>query len=90
MKKSLTVVITDSLGLHARPASIVCAEAGKYSSAITAHYQDKTANVKSILNLLSLSVKYNDEITFQFDGDDADTAAQAVHDALLNNKLISE
>ncbi|KAF5295783.1 hypothetical protein FQA39_LY12956 [Lamprigera yunnana] len=52
-----TAVITDKVGLHARPASVLAKEASKYESDIKLLAGDKTGNLKSIMNIMAMAVK---------------------------------
>jgi phosphocarrier protein len=51
--------------LHARPPSLFVQTAKKFASKITASYNGKTVNAKSILGLLSLGALTGAEITIQ-------------------------
>ena len=55
--------VTDPVGIHARPASILTREAKRYESAITIHKGDRSTNVKKIMGLMALGVACGDTIT---------------------------
>lgn len=80
--------ITDELGLHARPATILTQVAGKYDSDIVIEFGEKSVNLKSMMGVLSLGVKQGDEITIKADGSDAAEAVQSLNDVLIEQKLI--
>ncbi|QQE77592.1 HPr family phosphocarrier protein [Alicyclobacillus sp. SO9] len=65
-----TVRISNPTGLHARPAAEFVREAGNYSSQIYIKKADKQVDAKSILGVMSLSVRQGDEITITADGSD--------------------
>ena len=48
------VIVQHKVGLHARPASVFVQTASKFSSTITVSCEDRRANAKSILNVLTL------------------------------------
>lgn len=68
------VVIQNETGLHARPASIFVAEAGKFQSEILIEYNGKRVNAKSILGLLTLGVTKGQTITIVTQGPDEESA----------------
>lgn len=82
--KEVKLVIKNETGLHARPAAMVVAEAGKYKSNLTIKKGDKEVNIKSILGLLSIGASKGDEITLKADGEDEVQAAEAIAN-LINN-----
>ena len=85
-----TFIITDELGLHARPATILTQVAGKYDSDILIEFGEKSVNLKSMMGVLSLGVKQNDEITIKADGSDAEEAIKSLNETLVEQKLIDE
>ncbi len=67
-------VIKDSLGIHARPAGLLVAEAKKYKSAVTIEAKGKKADAKRIFAVMSLGVKCGDAINVLCEGEDAEAA----------------
>ncbi|MFN2281054.1 MAG: HPr family phosphocarrier protein, partial [Anaerolineales bacterium] len=59
------ITITNAVGLHARPASIFVQTSNKFSSDIVIEYDNKTANAKSILQVLSLGVQKGGKISLK-------------------------
>ena len=88
MKIEFEVIITDKLGLHARPAATLSGAACKFESKITACYNKKTANVKSVLNMLSLAVPAQTKLVITCDGKDAEQAKAGILKTLKKTKLI--
>ncbi len=84
----LVVKIIDPIGLHARPASIMVQTANKFASDITLKYSGKEANLKSIMSVMALGVKTNEEITIVANGEDAEKAISEIKKAMNENKLI--
>ncbi len=66
--------IKDSLGIHARPAGLLVAEAKKYKSAVTIEAKGKKADAKRIFAVMSLGVKCGDVINVLCEGEDAEAA----------------
>ncbi len=69
-----TVTIRSKSGLHARPAAILVQKAKGFQSQITLSKNDKTANAKSILSVLTLGAEQGDQVLLKVTGDDAETA----------------
>ena len=69
-----TVIVTHKVGLHARPASVFVQTASKFSSDISVTCEDRTANAKSILTVLTLGAHQGAEITIKAEGEDAEDA----------------
>ena len=67
---SQTVQISNKVGLHARPASMLVTAAGRYESEIIIKNGSRSAVAKSMISLLALQVKMNDTVTIQADGTD--------------------
>lgn len=73
--KSFNYVITDEVGIHARPAGILVKEAKKYGAKITVAMGGKSADAKKLMALMGLGVKQGDEVTVSVEGDDEESAA---------------
>ena len=77
-----TIVISNTTGLHARPAAKLVEASSKFSSAITITAGEKRIDAKSILNVLSAGVNSGTEVVLSVSGDDEDEAFAAVSDYL--------
>ncbi len=86
--KTTIVKIVDPIGIHARPASLIVNEATKYKSDITFNVADKTANAKSLINLMSLGIRTNTKVTIKAIGFDEDQAINAIQKVMKDTKLI--
>ncbi len=71
-------VITDPEGIHARPAGDLVKEAKKYECAIKLTKDGKTGDCKKIFGIMGLAVKNGNEVTMTFEGEDEDTACEAI------------
>lgn len=80
-----TFIIKHTVGLHARPATILAKTASEYESQIDVIFHDKKGNAKSLLNILGLGVKKGDEITIRVEGIDEKNAFAAIRDLLNCN-----
>lgn len=83
--KKFDYVIKDEMGIHARPAGMLVKEAGNYSSLITLQKGEKSADAKRIFSLMSLGVKNADTVTVTIEGDDEDTAFEALKKFMEEN-----
>lgn len=81
---SRVFLIKNKNGIHLKPAAALCTEAIKYKSSIKLTSGLVTTNAKSVLNVLSACVKFNDEIKLTCEGEDEVQALEGI------GKLISE
>ena len=68
------VTIRSKSGLHARPAATFVQKAKTFRSQITLSKNDKTANAKSILSVLTIGAEQGDQVLLKVTGDDAEIA----------------
>ena len=73
-----TVVVTNKVGLHARPATRFVQEAARFQAQIQVQYGEKSANAKSILAVLKLGASQGATLLIRADGADAAAAVQAL------------
>jgi len=82
--KEEKVIVDNKVGLHARPASLFVQEAAKYTADINVYCQDpetkedRNANAKSILGILTLGVFQGTEITITANGEDEQEAVDGL------------
>ncbi|ATZ16768.1 phosphocarrier protein HPr [Williamsoniiplasma luminosum] len=84
-----SAIVTDRVGLHARPASVLAKEASKFTSDIKIISGDKTGNIKSIMNVMAMAIKSGAEITIEATGVDAEEAIVGIKAAMIANGVIS-
>lgn len=80
---SRTFTIRNQEGIHLKPAAMLCTEAIKYQSSIRLSFGNHTINAKSVLNVLSVCVKCNDEITVTCEGADEEMALENLGKLIL-------
>ena len=68
------VQITNSSGLHARPATFCIQKANTYRSGIWVVKDDRKVSAKSLLGVLSIGIAKGMTITIVADGDDEQAA----------------
>ena len=72
--KEFKYVVTDTEGIHARPAGLLVKKAAEFTSAVTITKGEKSADAKRIFGVMGLGVKTGEEVTISADGADEDTA----------------
>ena len=77
---SRSVVIQNSVGLHARPATFFVQKANSYKSSIWVEKDDCRVNAKSLLGVLSLGISKGTAITLIADGADEIEAVDGLVD----------
>ncbi len=77
---SKEVTITNSIGLHARPATFFIQKANAYKSSVWVEKEDRRVNAKSLLGVLSLGIAQGMTVTLLADGQDEEDAL----DGLMN------
>lgn len=75
---SEAVLISNTAGLHARPAAVLANVAKKYASEIWMQRGDARANAKSVTGVMGLDVRYNDKVNVVAQGADAQEAIDAL------------
>ena len=78
-------IITDKEGIHARPAGELVKMAGSFESDVKKKKDDKTADMKRIFGVMGLGVKCGNEVTITVEGEDEDTAAEALESFFRKN-----
>ena len=80
--KTFEIEIKNPTGLHARPAKTFVNLAKQYTSKVTVFHNDKKANGKSLISLLTLGVERGSLIRVEIEGDDEDTAKTALYEGI--------
>lgn len=83
--KEFKYVITDELGLHARPAGLLVKEAKQFACAVKIGTDAKTVDAKGIMGVMTLGAKKGCEVTVTCDGADEDAAVAALEAFLKAN-----
>lgn len=80
-----SLVITNKVGLHLRPASLLVQTAAQFQSKIQVQFDEKAANAKSMLGVMKLGVSVGDTIVVRAEGEDAVQAITALTDLVCRN-----
>ena len=68
------ITIASHMGLHARPSGVLSSIAKSFTCDITLHKGEDSADMKSAIEIMSLSVEYQDRVFLKAIGDDAKDA----------------
>ena len=77
--KTFDYVITDPVGIHARPAGLLVREIKQYAgNTVTVTKGDKSVNALKLMALMGMGIKQGDVVTVGVEGPDEDAVAAAV------------
>lgn len=82
---SSEVTVSNSVGLHARPATFFIQRANSFKSSIWVEKDDRRVNAKSLLGVLSLGIVKGTKITIIADGTDEDEAVKTLVSVIESN-----
>ena len=88
MATSNEVVVSHSVGLHARPAAIFAKTAGTFSSNILVQNLTRgtePVNAKSVLRILSAGIQLHDRLLITAEGADENTAVDTLVHLIATN-----
>ncbi|MEA1913364.1 MAG: HPr family phosphocarrier protein [candidate division WOR-3 bacterium] len=84
------VKIMNSLGIHARPASMIVKLASQFDSKVGLEKNDIGVNAKSIMGILMLASEEGDEITVKAEGKDEKKAVESIVKLIEKRKFDEE
>lgn len=77
------VVLTNKMGLHARPSTQIATTASRFAAEIQITKDGRTIDAKSVLELLMLAAECGSQLTISADGSDAKAAVAAIGDLVI-------
>lgn len=83
--KEFKYIITDELGLHARPAGQLVKVASDMKCSVKVTANDQTVDAKRIMGVMRLAAKKGNELTITCEGEDEESAAAALEAFLKEN-----
>lgn len=83
--KTFDYLITDELGIHARPAGLLCKLAKSLDSKITVEKGEKAADATRVIALMSLAVKNGDSVRVTVSGGDEEKSAEILETFFKEN-----
>lgn len=79
------VVVQNSVGLHARPATFFIQRANEFKSSVWVEKDERRVNAKSLLGVLSLGIVKGTKISVIADGSDEEEAVKTLVELILSN-----
>ena len=83
--KNFSYVITDEIGIHARPAGLLVKEAAKYESKVSLTKDGKTVDAARLMAVMSLGVKQGQTVTVTVEGADEENATAGMQKFFKEN-----
>ena len=83
--RELRYVITDELGIHARPAGLLVKKLAEFSGEVQIGSPAKMVDGKRLFAVMGLGLKQGDEMILTFNGDGEDAAATVAEQFLTEN-----
>ncbi len=84
--KQFTYVVTDPMGIHARPAGLLVKAAKTLDSTITIAKADgKSANATKLMAVMGLAIKAGNTVTVTVEGGEEEANFQTLQDFFQNN-----
>lgn len=82
--------IGNSLGIHARPASMIAELASSFDSDVKLEKDNVEVNAKSIMGVLMLASEQGDKVTIQAEGKDEKKAVESLYELIEKRKFNEE
>ena len=82
---SKEVLVSNQVGLHARPATFFIQKANEFKSSIWVEKEERRVNAKSLLGVLSLGITRGVNITILAEGTDEEQAVAALVELISTN-----
>ena len=84
--KSFDYVITDPVGIHARPAGILVKEVKNYKdSVISLAKGEKSVNLLKLMALMQMGIKQGDKVTVSVEGGDEEAVCAKIEEFFKAN-----
>ncbi len=83
--KAFKYVITDPVGIHARPAGNLVKEIKEFASECKISGNGKTVDGKKLMQVMTLGIRQGQEVELTFAGEDEEAAAAAVEAYMKEN-----
>ena len=83
--KTVTHVIADPLGLHARPAGGLAALAKEFESTVSLQTENGPVDVRRLMAVMRLCLHQGDEMTLLVEGADEEAACGALREFCVKN-----
>lgn len=74
--KTFQYTIREELGMHARPAGLILQLAKEFESSIVVSNKGNSGDLKRLMSVIGLDIRYQDTVTVTVEGPDEDVAAE--------------
>ncbi len=74
--KTFQYTIREELGMHARPAGLILQLAKEFESSIVVSNKGNSGDLKRLMSVIGLDIRYQDTVTVTIEGPDEDVAAE--------------
>ena len=81
----ITIKLTNAAGLHARPAAQFVQKAASFKSKVKVSGNNKVADGKSILAVMGMGIKENNEIIITVEGPDEVQCVDGLQELIVGN-----
>jgi len=82
---TIEYIITDELGIHARPAGQLVKKTNEFKCDIKLGTPEKLVDAKRVMGVMRLALKQGDKLTMTFEGEDEKEAASNLESFLKEN-----
>lgn len=83
--RSFKYIITDEVGIHARPAGMLVKEAKNFKSKITLECNGKSVEITKLMALMALGIKQGAEVIITAQGEDEEIAISKLEEFFKTN-----
>lgn len=83
--KQFDYIISEEVGIHARPAVLLVKAVKKYESSIMIERNGHKADAGRLIALMALGVKYGEKVTFSIEGADEAVAVKEIEAFCIKN-----
>ena len=83
--KTFDYVITDEVGIHARPAGLLVKKVKEFASKVTITKNSKTVEAQKLMAVMALGVKKGETVKVSVEGEDEETAFAEVEKFFKEN-----
>ncbi len=78
--RKMKAVVQNAQGIHCRPSALIVKYAGEYDGSITVTGERGSTSLRSIMELMTLELYPNAEVTIQVEGPDEDRVCRELVD----------
>ncbi len=83
--KSFEFTVTETSGIHARPAGLIAMYMKKYKAEVIIEKNGRRANAKKIFEIMDLHIKIGDSVKVSVSGEDENDIFSDIESYLVNN-----